>query len=536
MSSNNSLQTNTSSALHNAIMEAGGKYRPPMLAPGNYVRWKSQIKRYIDTKPNNELIHYCLENEPYKYQLIVNPEHATPGIDGALSRRSSRIMEFYVTVLEEIKKKMDAEAEAVQIILTGIDNDIYSIVDACPNAMEMFCKMLNDLVKNQCIVTNYQVNVQFLLQLKPEWQMFVNIVKQNQDLKNVSYHKLYDILKQHHNEVNKIRAKRLARNANPLTLVAATQQPVYHPQPKTTHYTQSSSTRSQAATRNKGKEIANTLSPKYDLEPEVVSDEEATPRDKEIEKFMALISMKNVGTQVVQQTGIQCFNCKEFGHVARECKKAKRDDTDDKPEDQELKAHYMYMPKIKEVIPDASDNSGPIFDTKPLAKVHNNNDDYNVFAIEKEYPEQPGSINNTYVMEKNNRNITPDSSDMSDHGREADQDDDLAKERDLLASLIEQMKLEIVENKKQNKCLESSNKAYKEANTFLANEIDRCQNELDMYQNMKCVKDAEFECAKACGLLVEQKVTSEKSFNAYTQKINELNQKPSKMEKEFFAH
>ncbi|GJT96960.1 hypothetical protein Tco_1092478 [Tanacetum coccineum] len=35
---------------------------------GNYVQWKSRIKRYIDTKPNSELIHYCLQNPPYKYQ------------------------------------------------------------------------------------------------------------------------------------------------------------------------------------------------------------------------------------------------------------------------------------------------------------------------------------------------------------------------------------------------------------------------------------------------------------------------------------
>nr|GFA26014.1 hypothetical protein [Tanacetum cinerariifolium] len=30
------------------------------------------------------------------------------------------------------------EAKAVQIFLTGIDNDIYSTFDACPNAMEMW--------------------------------------------------------------------------------------------------------------------------------------------------------------------------------------------------------------------------------------------------------------------------------------------------------------------------------------------------------------------------------------------------------------
>nr|GFD40207.1 hypothetical protein [Tanacetum cinerariifolium] len=80
---------------------------------------------------------------------------------------------------------------------------------------------------------------------------------QSQELKTVSYHKLYDILKQHQNEVNEIRAKRIARIANPLALVAQ-QQPVHNPQNHPTHYTQNSSTRSQqAATRNREKAIVN---------------------------------------------------------------------------------------------------------------------------------------------------------------------------------------------------------------------------------------------------------------------------------------
>ncbi|GKC11504.1 hypothetical protein Tco_1008286 [Tanacetum coccineum] len=32
---NNTMQTQTSNALHNAIMKAGSKDRPPMLAPGS---------------------------------------------------------------------------------------------------------------------------------------------------------------------------------------------------------------------------------------------------------------------------------------------------------------------------------------------------------------------------------------------------------------------------------------------------------------------------------------------------------------------
>ncbi|GJX08728.1 ribonuclease H-like domain-containing protein [Tanacetum coccineum] len=33
---------------------------------------------------------------------------------------------------------------------------------------------------------------------------------------------------------------------------------------------------------------------------------------------------ETIGSQVVQQTGIQCFNYKKFGHFAKECMKPKR--------------------------------------------------------------------------------------------------------------------------------------------------------------------------------------------------------------------
>nr|GFA26795.1 hypothetical protein [Tanacetum cinerariifolium] len=48
------------------------------------------------------------------------------------------VFETYKNVPQEIRNQLNAKAEAVQIILTGIDNDIYSTVDACPNACEMW--------------------------------------------------------------------------------------------------------------------------------------------------------------------------------------------------------------------------------------------------------------------------------------------------------------------------------------------------------------------------------------------------------------
>nr|GFC54752.1 hypothetical protein [Tanacetum cinerariifolium] len=81
------------------------------------------------------LIHYCLENPPYELGWITKPILDS---DGNPTTSTERVFETYKNVTQEIRDQLNAEAEAVQIILTGIDNDIYSTVDACPNACEMW--------------------------------------------------------------------------------------------------------------------------------------------------------------------------------------------------------------------------------------------------------------------------------------------------------------------------------------------------------------------------------------------------------------
>nr|GFA45847.1 hypothetical protein [Tanacetum cinerariifolium] len=241
-----------------------------------------------------------------------------------------------------------------------------------------FYKMMNELIRNKCKVTSHQVNVQFLLQLQPECQRFMTLVKQSQELKTVSYHKLYDILKQHQHEVNEIRAEKLALVANPLTLVAQ-QQPVYHPQTHPTNYKQNSLTRSQqAASKNRGKAIINYPQPIYDEEPSMVVEDEETSKDKKIDKLMDLISLSNAGYESQRNGNVagaretvayhreKMLLCKqEEARIQLNAEQAEwKDDTDDESDDQELEAHYMYMAKVQEVSLDAVD-SGPIFDTEP---------------------------------------------------------------------------------------------------------------------------------------------------------------------------
>nr|GEY50861.1 putative reverse transcriptase domain-containing protein [Tanacetum cinerariifolium] len=107
----------------------------------------------------------------------------------------------------------------------------------------------------------------------------------------------------------------------------------------------------------------------------------------------------------------------------------------------------MYIAHIQEVTPDTADNSGPIFDAEPLQKVQNDNDNYNVFDDDQEYHVQPESVIEPY----------PDMCYDREHD-DQDDTDELAQERDLLASLIEKLKCEIDDSKNRNKLLETSNK------------------------------------------------------------------------------
>ncbi|GKC44940.1 hypothetical protein Tco_1062662, partial [Tanacetum coccineum] len=174
-----------------------------------------------------------------------------------------------------------------------------------------------------------------------------------------------------------------------------------------------------------------------------------------------------------------------------------------------------------------------------------------------------------YLEEQSNTNITIDPLDMCNNGETVDQDDDdLAKERDLLASLIKKLKCKIDDSKNRNKFLETSNKAlvdklkgeiedfktknkslessnyhFKEVNNELSKtnqlmfkDLKKFQAELDRYHDVNYASKVEIDCAKVKGDLMSYKMKSKKSSNEYTRKINDLNQIISDMKNELFAY
>nr|GEW89845.1 retrovirus-related Pol polyprotein from transposon TNT 1-94 [Tanacetum cinerariifolium] len=146
---------------------------------------------------------------------------------------------------------------------------------------------------------------------------------------------------------------------------------------------------------------------------------------------------EKVGSPVVQQFGIQCFNCKEFRHFAKECRKPKR------VKDSTYHKEKMLLCKQAEQDEVPTADSGTNYD--PVEQVQNDAG-YNVFANGLQHPEQSKSISNTCLVETNDSNIIPDLPDMCEDDILNEQNDvESDDERVTLANLIANLKLNVDE-------------------------------------------------------------------------------------------
>nr|GEY74248.1 hypothetical protein [Tanacetum cinerariifolium] len=395
-----------------------------------------------------------LPTGPYTSSTVTIP--AVPATDDSPEVPERTAVEIILNMSPENKEHYQSEKEAIHLLLTGIGDEIYSTFashdgESMESCYFRFYKMMNEMIRNNLTVATMQVNVQFLQQLQPAWSRFVIVVKQNHDLDTILYHKLFDVLKQYKKEVNEIHAERIAKNANLLALIAAAQQyrNLYY-QAQKSHKShvpqskQSSSTRSNASTKYKAKETAKPITPPSESAFKEDSDLEQAQRDKDMQKNLALIAKyfkkiykptnNNLGTysnsrnkneillqgsQVVQQSGIQCFNCKEFGHFAKECGKPKRV--------KDYKEKMLLGKQAEKGVPLQVEQADWIANTYEEIDKQELEAHYNYMEKIQEHSEQPESINNTCVVEKVDSNVIPNSPDMCNNDIQTDQN---AKECD----------------------------------------------------------------------------------------------------------
>ncbi|GKD62782.1 hypothetical protein Tco_1300291, partial [Tanacetum coccineum] len=218
-----------------------------------------------------EYLRKCIFDGPYLPTNVLIA--AVEAAENILPVAAHEEVETIHNMTAENKLYFQAEKEAIFLILTGIGDEIYSTVDACNTAKEMWTAIERLQQGESLNVQDVKTNL--------FWEFGKFTSRDGESMESYYsrfYYKLMNELtrnnlqvspmQQFQNEVNDIRSKRLARSANPLALLAAAQpySDNYYQAPKPQRsnapsYMQSSSTRPSASTRHKGKEIAKPVTP-----------------------------------------------------------------------------------------------------------------------------------------------------------------------------------------------------------------------------------------------------------------------------------
>nr|GEV21863.1 hypothetical protein [Tanacetum cinerariifolium] len=368
--------------------------------------------------PNGKALRKCIMSGPYKPTTVL--VQAVEATDDSPAISEHTTVETPMNMSTKNKAHFEAKKEAIYLILTEIRDEIYSTVDACQTAQEMW---------------------EAIERLQQEWLRFVTIVKQQHKLDEVSYHKLFDILKQYQNEVNELRTERLARNANPLALVATTQvnqDPYYQTSRSHKSHAPSSKpsipTRSHTTTRHKGKEIAKLITPPSKTASEKNNDPEQAQRDKDMQKNLALIAkyFKKIykPTNNNLRTSLNSRN--------------KNVDTNPRYKNDDHSGQFGNQRTVN--VAGVRENEVPTTDSgtdfEPVKQVQNDVG-YNVFGNELQHSEQSESVSNTCLVETDDSNVIPDSPDMCEDDIQNEQNDvESDDERVALANLIANLKLD----------------------------------------------------------------------------------------------
>ncbi|GJX53663.1 retrovirus-related pol polyprotein from transposon TNT 1-94 [Tanacetum coccineum] len=332
----------TDSQMHNNIMAAGSRDRPPMLATGRYAQWRSRFLRYIDTRPNGDALRKCILTGPYTPTMVTTP--AVPATEDSPEVPAKTSVETVRNMTPENKAHYESEKEAIHLILTGIGDEIYSTVDACQTAQEMW-EAIERLQQGESLnIQDVKTNLFW------EFGQFTSHDGEKMESYYTSFYKMM-------NEM--IRTIWTVQDCK--SLFQFLQQLSY----------QNGQDLSRTSSNIRNKNVDTTLRYKNDNQSGQFGNQKA----------VNIVGAREiVGGPVVQQFGIPCFNCKEFGHYAKECRKPKRvkdstyhkekmllckqakkgvqlqaeqsdwlADTDEEIDEQELEAHYSYMAKIQEV-------------------------------------------------------------------------------------------------------------------------------------------------------------------------------------------
>nr|GEZ94479.1 hypothetical protein [Tanacetum cinerariifolium] len=319
------------------VITVGSKMRISLLYRGEYSHWHERFMNYLEEQTDGEAMINSIQNE---------------------------------------KKTRKIDRLARSLLIQGLSNDIYSLIDSNETAKDLwdalerqmrgseygeqdrkaeilyeyktikaikgeqlidtylrYLQVINDLKKCGYKKENCELNYKFLNNLQPEWKQYGTLMRQTKNLMDINIDALYNILKQNQGDVNDAlgyKKKAIVVTSDPLALIP---EKTKVNKQKEKVVVSSDSKESGADDFSKLKKITALLAKafnrrKFYSEPtnknlRTSYTSKSTNKKQEFVKSDDKKEDKKDDEKKRDMSKVKYYNCKKEGHFAKDCKKEK---------------------------------------------------------------------------------------------------------------------------------------------------------------------------------------------------------------------
>ncbi|GKB21029.1 retrovirus-related pol polyprotein from transposon TNT 1-94, partial [Tanacetum coccineum] len=352
------------------VITVGSTMRIPLLYRGEYSQWRERFMNYLEEQTDGEAMINSIQNGDHPLPVIAQVSLAGTAPNAPPTLKDPQ----FWTAEEKKNRKIDRLARS--LLIQGLPNDIYSLIDSNDTAKDLwdalerqmrgseygeqdrkaailyeyetfkategeqlldtylrYLQVINDLKKCGYKKDNCELNYKFLNNLQPEWKQYGTLMRQTKNLMDINIDALYNILKQNQGDVNEAmghKKKAVVVTSDPLALVA---EKTKVNKRKEKVAVQSESEGSDDEDISDLKKITALLAKafnrkKYYAKPtnnnlRTSSASYSANKKPEYVKSEEKKEDKKVDEKKRDMSKVKCYNCKKEGHFAKDCKKAK---------------------------------------------------------------------------------------------------------------------------------------------------------------------------------------------------------------------
>nr|GEW66791.1 DUF4219 domain-containing protein/UBN2 domain-containing protein [Tanacetum cinerariifolium] len=359
------------------VITVGSTMRIPLLYRGEYSQWRERFMNYLEEQTYGEAMINSNQNGDQPLHVIAqvslaeNAQNTPPTL---------KDLKFWT---DERKKTRKIDRLARPLLIQGLPNDIYSLIDSNETAKTygMLLKgrcvvlMINDLKKCCYKKDNCELNYKFLNNLQPKWKQYGTLMRQTKNLMDINIDALYNILKQNQGDVNDAlgcKKKAVVVTSDRLALVA---EKTKVNKQKEKVVVSSDSEGSYADDFSELKKITALLANgfnrrKFYSKPtnnnlRTSSTSQSANKKQEFVKSDDKKVKKKDDEKKRDMSKVKCYNYKKEGHFSKDYKKAKdqarMESSSDS--DQEINADMVFMAQIEKVLLESDESSSSTEET-----------------------------------------------------------------------------------------------------------------------------------------------------------------------------